>query len=310
MSNRDRDALVNYWNIPIAPSTLPATSAPPQLPPTHSVATSKEDMCDLTAIDWSPDGLLLAVASYDSIMRILTASGELYMTDPVHKAPVFASKFSKSGKWLLTGSLDGTACVWNVPAKKLEIMYRCHIGALVLRIQCICSMQADMKIDCCLDVAWIEEDIFATCGADKLVHIVQVGTSNPLMSLAGHTNEVNSIEYNPKTQQLVSCSDDRTARIWSIEGLLKQVKDRKSNGVAKAIAPPKSDPQSAGGSPIPGFGADSTSTKNGEGEALPPCVVLRGHKNHVSTVDWCPRTPAGGHPMIATLVVFLLTQDE
>lgn len=293
---------MNYWNIPIGPNALPATSAPPQLPPIHSVPTSKEDMCDLTAIDWSPDGLLLAVASYDSIMRILTASGELYMSDPVHKAPVFASKFSKSGKWLLTGSLDGTACVWNVPAKKLEIMYRCHIGAFFNIGLQILSQQAHTGLDCCLDVAWIEEDIFATCGADKLVHIVQVGTTNPLMSLAGHTNEVNSIEYNPRTQQLISCSDDRTARIWSIGGLLKQVKERKANGVAKGIAPPKSDPQSAGGSPIPGLGADSKSAKGGEGETLPPCVVLRGHKNNVSTVDWCPGTPAGGHPMIATFV--------
>jgi WD40 repeat protein len=129
-AHRDKAAVVNIWNIPPAPTDGSGPDAAAHwISPVHSAATSSAGMADLTAMDWSADGSLLAVASYDAVMRVLTADGDIYMSDPQHKGPVFASQFSRSGRWLLTGSLDGTACVWDVPARKLEMMYRCHIGA-------------------------------------------------------------------------------------------------------------------------------------------------------------------------------------
>jgi WD40 repeat protein len=45
-------------------------------------------MCDLTALDWSPDGNYLAVASYDAVMRVLTKTGDTYMSSPQHKVGI------------------------------------------------------------------------------------------------------------------------------------------------------------------------------------------------------------------------------
>lgn len=44
----------------------------------------------------------------------------------VEKGPVFATRFSQSGQYLLTASIDGTVCVWDIPKKALHKQYHAH----------------------------------------------------------------------------------------------------------------------------------------------------------------------------------------
>ena len=46
---------------------------------------SKPDQGDLTSLDWNFDGSLLAIGSYDSILRVVTTSGELYFSHSQHE---------------------------------------------------------------------------------------------------------------------------------------------------------------------------------------------------------------------------------
>jgi hypothetical protein len=34
--------------------------------------------------------------------------------------------------------------------------------------------------DCCLDVDWLDDYTFASCGADSLIHIMQLGQKLPI----------------------------------------------------------------------------------------------------------------------------------
>jgi transducin (beta)-like 1 len=138
---------VNIWNLPPTPPNADAAGPPGALAPAYMRTLSMSDMPDLTALDWSADGALLSVASYDNALRVLTADGREYMTHDMHKVrvfraagrrahraprqqgPIFATRFSRDCKWLVTASLDGTACVWDVPGKRLEMLYKCHLGA-------------------------------------------------------------------------------------------------------------------------------------------------------------------------------------
>jgi WD40 repeat protein len=79
------------------------------------------------------------------------------------------------------------------------------------------------------------------------------------------------LDYNVKYMRLASCSDDRSARIWNIQEILKRESSQ-----------------------IPGL-SDSNSE----------AVVLIGHKNNVSTVDWCPVDYPGVGPIVATYVDLL-----
>lgn len=144
-----KDGVVNVWNLPNPP---PATSPDFAEAPEDPIAlenVSNFSQGDLTSLDWNFDGTLLAIGSYDSILRVCTSSGALHFSHPQHqvgisylvalvkclinifyfgKGPIFATRFSKNGSWLLTASLDGTTCLWDVKEKRLHKQYRCHKG--------------------------------------------------------------------------------------------------------------------------------------------------------------------------------------
>ena len=91
-------------------------------------------------------------------------------------------RFSKSGRWLLTASRDGTACLWHVEEKRLHRQYRCHTGNMNIIIP-----EADpnpYNPDSCLDVDWINENMFASCGADQLIYVMDVYETNPVKTLS------------------------------------------------------------------------------------------------------------------------------
>ncbi|TDL28350.1 WD40 repeat-like protein [Rickenella mellea] len=250
LATGSKDATVRIWNMPNPPDNLSEFSRSPLNPPVILKHLPNSDQRDITSLDWNPDGTLLATGSYDSILRVWTAPGEHYMSHPQHQGPIFATRFSKSGRWLLSASLDGTACVWDVSEKKLYMQFRCHA-------------------ECCLDVDWLDDSTFASCGADRLIHIMQLGNPSPIKTFDGHTNEVNQIKFNPSRTRLASCSDDQTARIWNITNLFR-----------------KPEPDS-----IPGLG---TTTK-------PDSVItLKGHSDSIGSIGWCPAPSNSGHEIMAT----------
>lgn len=248
LSTGSKDAVIKLWKLPKPPQRLDAfaTSA---LAPTTISGLSIAAQADLTALHWSSDGELLAIGSYDSVFRICTRKGEVYFTHNYHQGPIFAVRFSKDGRWAITASLDGTTSVFDVKQKTLAQHYFVH-G------------------DCCLDVDWLTDDTFASCGADKRIYIMKLGQKEPIKSFDGHTDEINQIRANPSGTRLASCSDDHSARIWKVDNL---------------SATPEDDA-------IPGLGSPA------DGGA----VVLAGHTHSVSSVSWCPKTLPGAHEMVAT----------
>ena len=74
--------MVNYWNVPFSSSEGSQTSLPgPTLTLSNLGASSQ---ADLTSIDWSSDGSLVAMGHYDAVLRICTSSGMRYLTDNHH----------------------------------------------------------------------------------------------------------------------------------------------------------------------------------------------------------------------------------
>ncbi|KAF8528107.1 WD40 repeat-like protein [Hysterangium stoloniferum] len=154
----------------------------------------KSDQPDITSLDWNSEGTLLATGSYDRLLRIWRKTGEPYMTQIYHSGPIFSVQFSKSGKWLLSASLDGTAIVWDVATKGLQMEFKVHTS--------------------CLDVDWLDESAFVTCSADYAIHLVSLSSKEAVRTFVGHTNEVNQVKFNKHRTILASCSDDNTARVW------------------------------------------------------------------------------------------------
>ncbi len=49
-----------------------------------------------------------------------------------------------------------------------------------------------------LDVDWRNNNSFATCSTDKLIHVCKIGDTAPMKTFQGHTDEVNAIKWDPR----------------------------------------------------------------------------------------------------------------
>jgi len=154
---------------------------------------------DVTTLEWSSDGKLLATGSYDGVARVWSLGGSLVHTLRGHKGPIFSLKWNKKGNYLLSGSYDKTTIVWDVST---------HNGFIEQQFN---DHQAPA-----LDVDWKDDTTFASCSTDKTVHICRVGMPRPLKTYTGHADEVNAVKWDPSGNLLASCSDDCTAKVWDV----------------------------------------------------------------------------------------------
>eukprot|EP01036_Dinobryon_divergens_P023997 gene23997-32402_t len=182
----------------------------------HS-STQGEKYKDVTSITWSPDGQYIATGCYDGLIRVWESSGKLHMLLREHTGPVFSLKWSRSqlsqeddeGALLLSGSYDQRVIIWSTKTGSVVKAFKLHSGPV-------------------LDVDWKDGDYFATCSSDMTIQICQVSAVNLTKStctLTGHTDEINALCWSPGGQFLASCSDDTTAKIWTLEsGLMFDLK--------------------------------------------------------------------------------------
>ncbi|GJJ09618.1 hypothetical protein Clacol_003841 [Clathrus columnatus] len=169
--------------------------------------TKEFDQPDITSLDWSPDGNLLATGSSDSALRIWNRDGNAYMIQTRHSGSIVSVQFSPNGNFLLSAGLDGIVCVWNVISRILHVEF--HIESK------------------CLDIDWLDDSTFVTCSSSQNIQMVSiypddafrtiVRSDQTLRTFVGHTGEINQVKFNEDRSLLASCSDDTTARIWTSE---------------------------------------------------------------------------------------------
>lgn len=174
---------------------------------------------DMTSISWNRAGTLLAVGHQDATIRIWASDGKLLATLYGHDAPVFDVAWSPSGDRLVSAGLDSLACVWDMsspPQARVLQTLRGHRSQCTPQQDSSRTLTPDSDDGCCLDVEWLEEEYFATCGTECLVIIYKLGQDKPLVILDAHKDEVNQVRLSPSGHRLASCSDDQTAIIWDI----------------------------------------------------------------------------------------------
>ncbi|KAF8603965.1 WD40 repeat-like protein [Ceratobasidium sp. AG-I] len=229
-----KDATVRLWNVP---DNLSEPIAPTRI----CMHLPASPACDITTIAWNKEGSLLATGAYDGIVRVWTYRGELFTVMTQHQGPIFSIKWSKAG-WLLTGSLDETAIVWDVESGGKPKQRFAH------------------HIDGCLDVEWLDEDFFATCGSDRVIYVERLGESTAIAKLQGHQDEINQLKYQPDSKLLASGADDYMACIWKMDDFNKSMFESAPGDTVK----PRPDVRT-------------------------PTHYLRGHQGEVANIAWQPR---------------------
>jgi len=164
----------------------------------HNSETQDSTNKDVTTLEWSSSGELLATGSYDGVARIWSKEGTLLHTLKGHNGPIFSLKWNPAGTFLLSGSYDKTTIVWDVAQSKIHQQLHEHTAPA-------------------LDVDWKDNEVFASCSTDKTVHVCKVGADRPLKIYRGHADEVNGVKWDPSGKYLASCSDDKTAKVWEVD---------------------------------------------------------------------------------------------
>ncbi|KXS13031.1 WD40 repeat-like protein [Gonapodya prolifera JEL478] len=238
------DATGRIWPVPATPGT---PVGPPSL---LQHKTAGADGKDVTTLEWSPSGNLLATGAYDGKVRVWSTSGTLLREWKKHNGPVFSIRWNKRGNLLLSGSVDKVAVVWDVAGvgqgQQPEVgggevgarqMFRFHTQPI-------------------LDVDWKDDVTFATCGSDRNVYVCQLGSLTAYRKLTGHVQEVNCLRWAPDGNWIATCSDDMTVRIWDPSATANAL--RVLQGHTKEVYTVRWNPDTGGGRMLASGSFDST----------------------------------------------------
>ncbi|MEO8607271.1 MAG: hypothetical protein ABI690_05285 [Chloroflexota bacterium] len=201
------------------------------------------------SLDWSPDGNKIASGGADKIVKIWNATtGESLFTLTGHSDVVSAVAWNWNTTILASASSDGTVRFWNAQTGELisvvqaegqiraiswspdgsKIVYGGDEGI----VHVIPAPQAQTPTPSpspsaqetatpnrILAVAWSPDLSHVAIGdTDGLIRIIDANTSQPALTIQGHTAGVASIAWSPDGSRIISggLSPDDSARIWNI----------------------------------------------------------------------------------------------
>lgn len=207
----------------------------------------------VTALDFSPDGKLLASAGGNAFYsggNNYKKNAEVRLWDCVnntglgalegHTDKVLATAFSPKGNLLASGGMDQTVRLWDVAAKQPSAVLPGHQGAVSSVAfspdgNILASASFDGTIRFWEGTAGIksgeidvgEEEIFclafspdgrqlATGGADWKVHLWDPNSKQRSAVMTGHRGTVYCLAYSPDGKKLATGSGDETAKIWDV----------------------------------------------------------------------------------------------
>ncbi|KAG2373194.1 hypothetical protein C9374_012796 [Naegleria lovaniensis] len=122
-----------------------------------------------------------------------------YETLVGHSGPVYSLSFNSDQQWLLSGSEDCTARLWNVNNSECVVVYKGHQYAV-------------------WNVSFSPTDyMFATASHDRTARLWVTDRVTPVRVLAGHLSDVECVKFHPNCNYVATGSSDKTVRLWDVQ---------------------------------------------------------------------------------------------
>jgi WD40 repeat protein len=194
----------------------------------------------VNVVAYSPDGSQILTASDDGTARLWDKQGRLPHVLEGHTFAIRWAAFNQDGSRLVTASGDGTARLWSSDGKLINtfegsteytwtvclspdgthLVTRNDNGPAWLwrddgtRLAELDTPAGSNLLDCFS----LDGKLLAAQDATGLNANVWQADGKLVATLTGHTAIINSVRFSPDGTQLVTASDDGTARVWRTDG--------------------------------------------------------------------------------------------
>jgi WD40 repeat protein len=172
---------------------------------TLGAGSAHEPVDRVTALDFSPDGKLLAMGggapSRGGEFKIWNVGdGSLVRDLPdAHSDTLLGVRFSADGKFIASCGADKFIKLFDVPTGTLVRAFEGHTHHV-------------------LGVAWMSDGkVIASGGADNVIKVWDVASGDQKRTILGFSKEVTSVNFVGDTHNVLGTSGDKTVRIFNVD---------------------------------------------------------------------------------------------
>lgn len=166
--------------------------------PEHQIAALEGNTLLARATAFSPDGRAIAISTHDHIKLWDVQTGECYQTLKGHTAAVRILRFSDSGRYLASTSLDLSICLWDVERGECLHVLQSHAHGV--------SETAFSP----------DEQFLVSSSLDRTLRLWDVVTGQCLRTFHGHQQPVTACAFSPDGI-LVSGGSDHAVKLWNVK---------------------------------------------------------------------------------------------
>ncbi len=152
-----------------------------------------------TSVAFSPDGTTFATGNNDNYASVMNMEGKEIFKLTGHDNYVSPIKYSSDGKFIVTGSVDHTAKLWDAKNGQLIKSFVGHADGI-------------LSVDYSNNGHYI-----ATGSLDNTTIIWDATSGKKLFQLRGHESEIAGVAFSRDSRLLITGSSDGTAKLWDVK---------------------------------------------------------------------------------------------